>query len=235
MLSYVPLFVTLVFLATVLITGIFLVSAIIISYKRRSEKTPLWIIALLLIWLAIQGLLAHKGFYTNTSAMPPRAILAIGPPLLFIFILFKTTSGKQLIENLPLPALTYLHTIRILVEVVLYWLFLSKAVPGIMTFAGRNFDIIAGITAPAIGYLYFRQKMLSSTILLVWNVCCILLLVNIVTIAILSAPFPFQQLAFDQPSIAMEYFPFVWLPSFIVPVVLFSHLASIRQLWKNKL
>jgi hypothetical protein len=30
------------------------------------------------------------------------------------------------------------------------------------------------------------------------------------------------------------YFPFAWLPSFIVPAVLFSHIASIRNLLKTK-
>jgi hypothetical protein len=36
--------------------------------------------------------------------------------------------------------------------------------------------------------------------------------------------------AFDQPNIAVLYFPFNWLPSCIVPLVLLSHLAAIRQL-----
>jgi hypothetical protein len=42
--------------------------------------------------------------------------------------------------------------------------------------------------------------------------------------------FPFQQFAFDQPNIAVLYFPFIWLPSCVVPLVLLSHLAAIRQL-----
>ena len=60
------------------------------------------------------------------------------------------------------------------------------------------------------------------------------LLANIVINAILSSPFPLQQFAFDQPNIAILYFPFSWLPTFVVPVVLFCHLASIRQLLKKE-
>ena len=59
--------------------------------------------------------------------------------------------------------------------------------------------------------------------------------INIVVNAILSAPFTFQQFAFDQPNVAVLYFPFVWLPCFIVPVVLFSHLVLIRQLLKKEI
>ncbi|MEO8588376.1 MAG: hypothetical protein ABI432_03330 [Flavobacteriales bacterium] len=63
-----------------------------------------------------------------------------------------------------------------------------------------------------------------------WNIACIGLLVNIVARAVLSAPFPFQQLAFDQPNIAVLYFPFVWLPCCVVPLVLLAHLATLRKL-----
>ena len=66
--------------------------------------------------------------------------------------------------------------------------------------------------------------------ILLWNFIALVLLINIVVNAVLSAPFPFQQFAFDQPNIAVLYFPFVLLPAFIVPIVLFGHLVSIRQL-----
>jgi hypothetical protein len=38
-----------------------------------------------------------------------------------------------------------------------------------------------------------------------------------------------QQIALDQPNRGVTFFPFIWLPSVIVPIVLFCHLAS---LWK---
>ena len=161
--------------------------------------------------------------------MPPRFFLLIVPPLLFIVILFFTVSGRKFIDDLNLKYLTLLHTIRVLVELVLFWLFLHKVVPQIMTFEGRNFDIFSGLTAPVIFYFGFIKKTLPNKILLLWNFICLGLLINIVAIAVLSAPFPFQQLGFDQPNIALLYFPFIWLPCCIVPLVLLSHLAAIRQ------
>ena len=99
-----------------------------------------------------------------------------------------------------------------------------------MTFEGRNLDIISGITAPIIYYFVFIRQKLSKLVLLFWNIICLVLLVNIVAIAILSAPFSFQRFAFDQPAIGILHFPFILLPCCIVPLVLLSHLASIRQL-----
>lgn len=99
-----------------------------------------------------------------------------------------------------------------------------------MTFEGRNFDILSGISAPFIYYFGFIKYKLSNKILLAWNILCLGLLINIVTNAVLSLPYPFQQFAFSQPNIAILYFPFIWLPAVIVPIVLLSHLASIRVL-----
>jgi hypothetical protein len=84
-------------------------------------------------------------------------------------------------------------------------------VPQLMTFAGRNFDIISGITAPVIYFVCFKgSNVTNKKLLLWWNVMALALLLNIVINALLSAPFPFQQFAFDQPNIAILYFPFVW-------------------------
>ena len=127
-----------------------------------------------------------------------------------------------------------MHIVRIPVELVLLWLSIYKTVPDLMTFEGRNFDIISGITAPLVYYWGFVKYKMRHTLLIVWNTACLALLFNIVINAILSTPYPFQQFAFDQPNIALFYFPFVWLPCCIVPLVLFSHLVTIRQLILKK-
>jgi hypothetical protein len=187
-----------------------------------------------MLWLIIQTVVGLSGFYTITDTMPPRFLLLAFPPLLFIIGLFVTSKGRKYLDSLEPKSLTILHIIRIPVELVLLWLFINKAVPKLMTFEGRNFDIVAGLTAPVIYYFGSIKQQISRKIMLLWNIICLGLLFNIVVIAVLSAPFPFQQLAFDQPNIAVLYFPFVWLPCCVVPLVLLSHLATIRQLVNTK-
>jgi hypothetical protein len=199
-----------------------------IFYKAAHQsKTVLTIIT---GWLTIQSMISLNGFYTITDTMPPRFLLAIAPPLLFILILFATAKGRSFIDRLNMKALTLLHIVRIPVELVLWWLFVHKTIPQIMTFEGRNPDILSGITAPVVYYFAFVHKKISNKVVLVWNIVCLLLLFNIVITAILAAPTPFQQLAFDQPNTAILYFPFIWLPCCIVPLVLFAHLVAIRRL-----
>jgi uncharacterized membrane protein len=116
------------------------------------------------------------------------------------------------------------------VAVVLFWLFLHKAVPQLMTFEGSNLDILSGITAPVVFYFVLMKQTLSKTFLLFWKIICFGLVINIVVFAALSVPFPSQVLAFEQPTTAVLYFPFLWLPCCILLLVLLSHAASIKQL-----
>ena len=183
-------------------------------------------------WLVIVWALSLLGVYSkHPEAMPPRIfIFGILPMLIAIAATFFTRSGRRFIDSLSLFHLTLLHTIRIFVELVLWWLFLEGAVPQLMTFEGRNLDILAGLTAPLVAYLGIRKEVLSRSTLVIWNVLCLGLLFNIVIIAVLSVPSPLQRLGFEQPNRAVLYFPFTWLPAFVVPAVLFCHLAAIRKL-----
>jgi hypothetical protein len=211
-----------------IIFGVTTASTIYLFYKASRNLKLVLIISI--AWLLLQGVVASTGFYTVTDTIPPRFMLLVIPPFAFIVFLFLTEKGRRFIDSLDVKALTLLHIVRIPVEIILLMLFLQKTIPQIMTFEGRNFDILSGISALFIYYFGFVRKTLNKNLIIAWNFLCLALLVNIVTIAILSAPFTFQKLAFDQPNVAVFYFPFVWLPAFIVPVVLLSHLVSIRQL-----
>lgn len=222
--QHVPLFIGVFFGLTTCMTLLF--------FYRAAHYSKI-VLSVLLIWLVLQAVIALTGFYAVTDVMPPRFPLLVAPALCFIFLLFVTPGGRVFLDQLDLQTLTILHVIRIPVELVLYWLFLFHVIPEVMTFEGRNLDILSGLTAPLIFYFVFIKKKLSPKMLLWWNILCIGLLFNIVTYAVLSAPGPFQQLSFNQPNIAVLHFPFIWLPCCVVPLVLLSHLASIRLLLKK--
>jgi hypothetical protein len=201
-------------------------------FYRAANNSHL-VLGILLSWAIIQCVISLTGFYQNWDAIPPRFIFLVVPWLILIIILFNLKRGQEFIDTLKIEWLTILHVVRIPVEITLYLILLAKLIPEAMTFEGRNWDILSGISAPIIYYTVFKIKKASSKVLLVWNFFCLGLLLNIVTIAILSAKTPFQQFAFEQPNVGVTYFPFVLLPSLIVPLVFFSHLVAIRQLLKN--
>lgn len=201
-------------------------------YRATGKKAIVLVITI--VWLAAQAIIASKGFYQVTSGIPPRFALLIMPPMVLIAMLFMLPKGRAFIDGSDAQWLTGLHTIRIAVELVLFGLFTYQYIPHIMTFEGRNFDVLSGLTAPFVVYFGYYKRVINKRILLAWNIICLLLVINIAITAVLSAPFRFEQFGFEQPNVALLYFPFVWLPCFVVPVVVFSHLACIRKLVRNK-
>jgi hypothetical protein len=227
-----PQFISIVFILTTFLTVGFLFYAIKQTvYDTIPAKIVLFLVP---FWLFFQSILSLGGFYTDTSTVPPRMpIFAVLPAILLIVALF-IFARKSFIEPLPLKILTLVSIIRIPVELVLLWLSQNKMVPRIMTFEGWNFDILSGIAAPIIFWLAFRNGKTNRKLLVAWNVFGLILLANIVTIAVLSLPSPIQKLAFEMPNRAVLYFPFIWLPAVVVPIVLFSHLASLWILLKKE-
>jgi hypothetical protein len=236
MIDNLPTYISLTFGLTTAATLFLFIWTIKNSTSEKTRKKTLPIFIGLTIWLLIQTVLTTKNVYnSDTNSFPPKIMLfGIFPAIFIIILLFATHKGRVFIDSLPLKNLTYLNVVRIPVEIVLLWLFLNKAIPELMTFEGRNFDIIAGITAPFIAYFGLTKSKLSRQTILIWNFICLGLLLNIVVNAIFSTPSPIQKFAFEQPNIAILNFPFSCLPTFIVPIVLFGHLSSIRQLLKQK-
>ncbi|RTZ02694.1 hypothetical protein EKL98_12570 [Flavobacterium bomense] len=236
MIDNLPTYISLIFGLTTVASLLLFIWTIRSSNSELTRKKATLIFIGLTIWLIIQAILTLENIYnTDTKSFPPKIMLiGILPIILTIILLFATPKGRQFIDSLPLKNLTYLNIVRIPVEIVLFWLFLNKAIPELMTFEGQNFDIIAGITAPIIAYFGLTKLKINRNGILIWNFICLGLLINIVVNALFSAPSPIQQFAFEQPNIAILNFPFSWLPTFIVPIVLFGHLTSIRQLLKQR-
>lgn len=228
----VPAHVSIVFILTTFTAVAFLLHA---ARQTGLQTLPSRILIFVLpLWIFFQLVLAVGGFYQDSSSVPPRLVLfGIWPAVLFIavyFVFFR----KTFIERLPLQTLTILHVVRVPVEIVLLWLFFAGQVPWMMTFEGWNFDILSGILAPIVYWVAFRGGRTRRGLLVAYNVLGLILLANIVSIAALSLTSPIQQLNFDQPNRAVMFFPYVWLPTIVVPIVLFAHLASLWKLFRER-
>ena len=222
--QHLPIYVYIVFAATVIVAGW-------LFYKATNYSRPFLIN--IIAWIAIQSVLGVTGFYNSSATMTKRFPLLFLPPLAFLIFRLVTKKGRAFLDSLHLPTLTIFHVIRIPVEIVLLWLFVNKTIPRVMTFEGRNFDILSGLSAPLVYYFAFVKKNIGKKVLIGWNIICLALLLNVVSSAILSLPDRYQQFGFEQPNIALGYFPFILLPAFLVPMVMFATMAALRQLLKN--
>lgn len=174
------------------------------------------------LWQCIVGILAYlEVFLENPILFPLVILLTI---VLIAFALRKIT-----ITHIHTNFLLANHILRIPVELILYQLFLKGEIPRIMTYHGYNFDIVMGVSAVfIIVFKLLTERHLNLKFIWFWNILGILFLTIIVSLAILSSPLPIQQFAFDQPNIAVLMFPYCFLPTCVVPIVLLSHIYWLK-------
>ena len=212
---------------------LFIIACILtLLFFYYANGKPLKVTLGIALWCIGHSVLALNGFYQITDSIPPRFGLDLVHSTLFIVFGLLPKQQNWLLEKRNMIISTLLHIVRIPVEIVLFGLFLNEMIPELMTFEGRNFDIVMGIMAPVVAFLIFKKRI-SKKVLLAWNVIGLFLVTFILVNGILSAELPFQQFAFDQPNRGISYFPYVLLPATVVPIVIWTHLSDILVLLKK--
>ncbi|MEQ1910034.1 MAG: hypothetical protein ABMA15_14495 [Vicinamibacterales bacterium] len=186
-------------------------------------------VALLAVWLGVPAVVAATGALSDFSGRPP----AIGILLTGLFVcttaLAFSSAGSRLVQGVPIAGLIGFQVFRIPVEMILHRLHVEGIVPVQMTYAGYNFDIVSGTLAGIFGVWAFVSRPPTWVILGI-NIVGSLLLLNIVSIAVLSMPTPMRAFQNGPPNTFVAHLPFVWLPSLLVQAAWFGHLLVFRWL-----
>ncbi len=196
----------------------------------RRKRIMTRFVAGILIWIGMLTGLSVSGFLRDFSVFPPRMLLVLVIPLVVVVWITFSKGFTQLIRFVPPHWLVFLQSFRIFVEILLWWLFLDNLLPVQMTFEGRNLDILTGLLAPMAGLGMMKLTRYRTVIGLVFNVIGLGLLINIVSVAILSMPTPFRVFMNEPANTIVASFPIVFLPGILVPVAYALHFFSLRQL-----
>ena len=218
--------VTIVYIGALLV---FLRSAIRSSGLPVSKKNTVFngIVFSLILWTGLISVLSYLQVFNDFTTIPPKFFIVLIIPLAVIIWAVSRPATNEILRHISPQKIIYLQSFRVFVEVLLWMLFIDNLLPVQMTFEGYNFDILAGLTAPIIGWLISRNS--SARVMFVWNIVCLMLLVNIVTIAILSTPVPFRVFMNDPANTIVTQFPIVWLPGLLVPLAYTLHILSLKQ------
>lgn len=191
----------------------------------------LW--AAVLTWQAGMGALAWNGYFQQFD-QPWRALptvaLGIGAAGWWASRPFGG-SGRWFLQA-PAWAWVAVQSFRLPLELWLYGLFSTGVIDRRMTFAGANADIAVGLSAPLLAFFMQRQNRWQPGLrrwLLAWNVLGLGLLLNVVMIAVLSMPLPFQVFTTEPANRFIAQFPFIGLPTLMVPLALMAHIVSLRR------
>lgn len=180
-------------------------------------------------------ILGEFEFYTNL-AMPPRLVYAgILPSFVLLAVFSFSKIGNQLCNYLPLHLPVIFQSFRILVELFIYLIYLLGWGPKEATMIGYNYEFYFGITALIMGYLMWKKK-LSGKILLVWN------LIGLIMLGFIVGIFFTASIAWDtfwgkeapMMSNEMMKMPALSIATLYMPLAVWMHIFSIRQLCKQK-
>jgi hypothetical protein len=181
-------------------------------------------------WALVLAILSVTGVTSDFGIFPANAAPVLLTPLIAILLIVFSGKVSHLLQFVPEKALINLQTFRFFVEVLLWILFIQNLIPIQMTFEGRNFDILVAITAPFAAWFLAGKKWALIT----WNILGLCLLLNIVTVALLSLPTPFQVFTNEPGNTIVLAWPFVLLPGMLVPLAYGLHFLSLRQLSLRK-
>lgn len=183
-------------------------------------------------WLMFIYTWSRFGIFRNFDLFPTNAIPVIIIPLITILVFAFSKTVKEMLPHIHQENLIGMQVFRFYVEVLLWALFASELLPVQMTFEGRNFDVITGVTAVLLttrisGFVLLNK--LSKSWIILWNILGLALLINIVAIAIRSMPTPFRYFTNEPANTIVTEFPISLLPAFLVPLAYLLHILSIRK------
>ena len=191
--------------------------------RRRALMTTVVVSA---VWMVATWIAASSGVLRQWDATPPPlAFVVLGVAAIAAVIAFSSY-GDRLTMGLPVAVLIAIQGFRLPLEMAMHEMYERGVMPVQMSYSGRNFDILTGISAFVVAWLVARG-IGGRWLVIVWNLLGLALLVNIVTIAILSTPL-FRYFGEDRLNVWVTYPPFVWLPAVMVLAALAGHLLIFR-------
>ncbi|MCY4604810.1 MAG: hypothetical protein OXE49_11310 [Gemmatimonadetes bacterium] len=225
-LDRVPLRVDALFFAAVLGVLALLVLAVRVAAQRTGQAADLWAMRAAtgaVLWLVATGLAAFSDSLRSFSLSFFAALMILTGGAAF------SRMGVVLMAAVGPVLLIGFQFFRVPVAMFLQGMYQAGQAPVQMTYAGLNFDIFVGLTAPAMAWLVWRGKV-GSYAIWAWNAFGLVLLAEAIVIAALSMPTEFRVFTNEPASTFATYAPYVWLPTVLAPAALFGHLLVLRWL-----
>lgn len=184
--------------------------------------------AVTVAWMALTWAAASSGILREWDRTPPPfAFLVLGVVAVSVALSFSAV-GTRIAQQIPIWVLVASQSFRLPLEIAMHALVDRGIMPVQMSYSGRNFDILTGATAVIVAVLV-KAGYGGRGLVTAWNVLGLGLLVNVVTVAIVSTP-RIRYFGDEQVVTFVTYTPFVWLPAVMVAAALAGHLVIFRAL-----
>ena len=203
------------------------------GWPPTAQKTVMYRAGFAIVgWLVVGVALAIGGVYQGASERFPTVQFGLLAPILIGISMWFVPSVRRIVNLAPQSWVVGIQLYRAL-GVIFLILFAVGELPGEFALPAGAGDVLVGLTAPLVARAYARNPRGSRSRVLWWNILGMADLVIAVTTGVLTAPSPLQQLAFDRPNALITQFPLVLVPTYLVPLSILLHLASVTKLLRN--
>ena len=188
------------------------------------------VLAALGAWFALVLAIGATGALSPAHGGPPALGVAVVLPIAaLVWAYFALPSVRTAMCAAPLPALIALHVIRLLgfVFIVLY---AESRLPAPFAPSAGWGDILIGATALPLAWAVTQFGARVRPLVLLWNALGVADLVVAVTLGSLSAPGPLQVFVGPPDSSPMTTLPWLIIPGFLVPCLMFLHVVIFTRL-----
>ena len=224
----IPSGLTLSLILLTLTTFVSFLFAVAFSKNPTISKHATWVSVPVLLWIIFQSTLSLNRWYMD------RTTAHLLFPYLFtsvcILAVVFTPHLRAWVVGLRMEILIGLQLIRLPLEGMLHWAAYHRQTPLALTFYGGSLEILIAAAAPFMLYLFRKDKIKYRLWLLVWSYAGAASLSLLWIRSLLSAPSSIQNWGFEIPNYLMVHFPGSWIATFIIPVLLFAHLATAAHL-----
>ena len=193
---------------------------------RAATRGTVVVAAASIVWLAVTWMVAESGILREWDRRPPPLMLLLGAILALAGATTFSPLGRRLALFVPLWAHVAVQAFRLPLELAMHGMYERGIMPGVMTYTGRNLDIVTGATAIVVAALA-ANGIGGLALVIAWNLLGLALLVNVVSVAILATPV-FSYFGDDNLNVWVTYPPFVWLPAIMVLAALIGHILIFR-------
>jgi hypothetical protein len=186
--------------------------------------------AVLIGWFGMAFALGFLEVYRTASDRIPTIPYGILVPIVIGgLVIVRSSTMARVLDAVPQHWLIGVQLYRALGAIFLI-LYGAGKLPGLFAWPAGLGDVLVGVLATVVAVAYARGPDKNADLVSAWNIFGIVDLIVAVASGFSTSPSPFQLFAFDQPNELVSMFPLVLIPTYLVPVSVLLHIASLTKL-----
>jgi hypothetical protein len=197
----------------------------------RTWRGRLTVAGVLAAWFALVLMIGATGALDPVRGLgaPALGLTVVLPLAALVCAFLVVPSIRNAMLETPLPALVAVNAIRVL-GVTFLILYAAGRLPAPFAQSAGWGDIFAGVTALPLAWSIAQFGSRVQPLALLWNTIGIADLVVALTLGTLSAPGPLQVFVGPPDTSPMTTLPWLIIPGFIVPCLMFLHVVIFYRL-----